>query len=138
MDTSHVLADALTHREAFYVATTRGRYSNTAYLVLDPARAVRRIADHPIDGPGDWDSWTTEQVVQAISSHSAADTSAHEAIRAEQDRVRSIRQLADEADTIASYDHEIAATELLLAVLGNKTATRSLKDSDDSPELELG
>ena len=137
VDTSHVLADALTHREAFYVAMTRGRYSNTAYLVLDPASTVRGIADHPIGGAADQDSWTTEQVAQAITSHSAADTSAHEAIRAEQDRVVSIRQLADEADTIAAYAHEIAAAELLLTVLGDKPATRSLLDSDDFPDLVL-
>ncbi len=137
VDTSHVLADALTHREAFYVAMTRGRYSNTAYLVLDPASAVRGIADHPIGGPADQDSWTTEQVAQAITSHSAADTSAHEAIRADQDRVVSIRHLADEADTIAAYAQEIAAAELLLTVLGDKPATRSLMDSDDFPDLVL-
>jgi len=70
VDTSHVLADALTQREAFYVAMTRGRYANTAYLVLDPASTVRGIVDHPVGGPADQDSWTTGQVAESITDHS--------------------------------------------------------------------
>ena len=45
-DTAHVLADAATTREAFYVAMTRGRSSNKAYLVLDPP--AHRHLDHQL------------------------------------------------------------------------------------------
>ena len=45
-DTAHVLADAAATREAFYVAMTRGRRSNQAYLVLDPP-AYRHL-DHQL------------------------------------------------------------------------------------------
>jgi conjugative relaxase-like TrwC/TraI family protein len=135
VDTSHVLADALTHREALYVAMTRGRYSNTAYLALDPANTARGISDHTIGGPADRDCWTTDQVAEAITTNSGSDRSAHEAIRAEQDRAVSIRQMADEADTIAAYAHEIAAAELLLTVLGDKPTTRTLLDDNDFPDL---
>ncbi|ACV78348.1 TrwC relaxase [Nakamurella multipartita DSM 44233] len=137
VDTSHVLADALTQREAFYVAMTRGRYRNTAYLVLDPAATVRGIVDHPIGGSADQDSWTTQQVAESISDHSSADTSAHETIRTEQDRHASIRTLADEADAIAAYAHEIAAAELLLTVFGDRPAIRRLLDDEHFPELVL-
>ncbi len=137
VDTSHVLADALTQREAFYVAMTRGRYANTAYLVLDPAATVRGIVDHPVGGPADQESWTTAQVAESITDHSSANPSAHETIRAAQDQVVSIRQLADEADAIAAYAHDIAAAELLLTIFGDRPATHALLDDDDFPELIL-
>lgn len=137
VDTSHVLADALTQREAFYVAMTRGRYANTAYLVLDSAATVRGVVDHPVGGPADQDSWTTAQVAESITDHSSAETSAHETIRAVQDQVVSIRQLADEADAIAAYAHEIAAAELLLTIFGDRPATHALLDDDDFLELVL-
>ncbi len=137
VDTSHVLADALTQREAFYVAMTRGRHSNTAYLVLDPATTVRGIVQHPIGGPADQDSWTTQQVADAITAHSSAQSTAHETIRTEQHRTESIRQLADEADAIAAYAHDIAAAELLLAAFGDRPAIRALIDTEDFTELVL-
>ncbi len=137
VDTSHVLADALTQREAFYVAMTRGRYANTAYLVLDPAATVRGTIEHPIGGPADQESWTTEQVAESITAHSAADTSAHETIRVVQDNATSIRQLADEADAIAAYAHDLAATEILLTIFGDKPAVRSLFDDEHFPDLVL-
>jgi len=47
----------------------------------------------------------------------------------------SIRQLADEADAIAAYAHEIAVAELLLTVFGDRPATRTLLDDKDFPDL---
>ncbi|HOZ60215.1 MAG TPA: MobF family relaxase, partial [Nakamurella multipartita] len=137
VDTSHVLADALTQREPFYVAMTRGRYANHAYLVLDPATTLRDRLAHPVGGPADQDAFTTQQVADAIVTHSGAATSAHEAIRVEQDQAASIRQLADEADAIAAYAHDLAAGELLLTILGDTPEVRRILDDDHFPELVL-
>jgi hypothetical protein len=137
VDTSHVLADALTQREPFYVAMTRGRHANHANLVLDPATTVRDRLAHPVGGPADQDAYTTAQVADAITSHSGAATSAHETIRAVQDKAVSIRQLADEADAIAGYAHDLAAAELLLTVLGDTPAVRRILDDDHFPDLVL-
>lgn len=137
VDTSHVLADALTQREPFYVAMTRGRHANHAYLVLDPATTVRDRLAHPVGGPADQDAFTTAQVADAITSHSGAATSAHETIQAVQDRAVSIRQLADEADAIAAYAHDLAAGELLLTVLGDTPAVRLILDDEHFPDLVI-
>jgi hypothetical protein len=59
VDTSRVLADALTQREPFYVAMTRGRYANHAYLVLDPATTLRDRLAHPVGGPADQEAFAT-------------------------------------------------------------------------------
>src|SRR6478735_5827680 len=137
VDTSHVLADALTQREPFYVAMTRGRYANHAYLVLDPATTLRDRLTHPVGGPADQDAYTTAQVAEAITAHSGAATSAHESIRAVQDRATSIRQLADEADTIAAYAHDLAAEDMLLTVLGDTPSVRRILDDEHFPDLVL-
>jgi hypothetical protein len=137
VNTSHVLADALTQRESFYVAMTRGRYANHAYLVLDPATTLRDRLTHPVGGPADQDAYTTGQVADAITAHSGAATSAHETIRAVQDQAVSIRQLADEADTIAAYAHDLAAGDMLLTVLGDTPSVRRILDDEHFPDLVL-
>ena len=45
--------------------------------------------------------------------------------------------MADEADAIAAYAHDIAAAELLLTIFGDGPATHALLDDDDFPELVL-
>ncbi|WP_052307757.1 ATP-dependent DNA helicase [Nakamurella multipartita] len=137
VDTAHVLADALTQREPFYVAMTRGRLANHAYLVLDPATTLRDRLGHPVGGPADQDAYTTAQVADAITAHTGAATSAHETIQAVQERAVSIGQLADEADAIAGYAHDQAAAELLLTVLGDTPAVRRILDDDHFPDLVL-
>ena len=129
-DTAHVLADAGTTREAFYVAMTRGRSSNKAYLVLDPP--ANRHLDHQLtSSAADSEESTRDEVLQAIATNTSGQSSAHEAIRVEQDRAGSIAQLANEAETIAAYAHEIATTELLLTTLGDTPTTdRLLQDKD--------
>lgn len=93
VDTAHVLADATTTRENFYVAMTRGAESNHAYLAVD-----RPDAAH--DGPRS--EATGLSVMAAILQHTGAELSAHEAITAEQDGWGSIAQLAAEYETIAA------------------------------------
>jgi hypothetical protein len=122
-----VLADASTTREAFYVAMTRGRHHNQAYLVLDPP--AHRHSDHPLTtSAADNEQSTRGEVLNAIATNASGQSSAHEAIRVEQDRAGSIAQLANEAETIAAYAHDLAATDLLITVLGDTPTITALLD----------
>ncbi|MEP6562843.1 MAG: hypothetical protein ABJD68_17420 [Nakamurella sp.] len=101
-DASHVLADATVAPESFYVAMTRGRRTNDAYLVLDPPRTGQGDLQHA-GGTAASEQWTRGEVLHAIATNTGAQSSAHEVIGLEQDRAGSIEQLAAEAETIASY-----------------------------------
>ncbi len=135
-DTAHVLAGAAMTRETFYVAMTRGRRNNKAYLVTDPPTSggLSEEVDVHMHGP-DGEPWTRREVVQAILANSSAARSAHEMIRDEQEALGSIAQLAAEAETIASYAHDVATTELVYAVLGDRPETQTLIDGPDFAEL---
>ncbi|KDS92395.1 hypothetical protein DHOM_11195 [Dermabacter hominis 1368] len=95
-DTAHVLVEPTTTRENLYVAMTRGRESNRAYVILD------RPDDHAAPHPGDNPDATARTVLYGVLQHSGAELSAHETITAEQDRWGSIAQLAAEYETIAA------------------------------------
>lgn len=122
-------------RETFYVAMTRGRRNNKAYLVTDPPTpgGPSEEADVYIHGP-EGEPWTRREVVQAILANSCAARSAHEMIRDEQEASGSIAQLAAEAETIASYAHDVATTEVVYAVLGDRPETQTLIDGPDFAE----
>lgn len=95
-DTAHVLVDPATTRENFYVAMTRGKHSNRAYVVLD------RPDDHAQPHPGDNPDASARSVLYGVLQHTGAELSAHETITAEQDTWGSIAQLAAEYETIAA------------------------------------
>ena len=100
-DTAHVLVEPTSTRETFYVAMTRGRHSNHAYVTLD------RADDHAQPHPGDDPHATARSVLYGILQHSAAELSAHETIVAEQEQWGSIAQLAAEYETIvAAAQHD--------------------------------
>ncbi|BDH10482.1 MobF family relaxase [Streptomyces hygroscopicus] len=75
VDTAHGLITPRTSREAAYVAATRGRTSNSAYVETDEGQTMHDVLD-----------------TVAHSSH--ASVSAHETIQAEQEREYSINTLA--------------------------------------------
>lgn len=95
-DTSHVVVTATTPRENFYVALTRGREANHAYVAID-----RPDEDHSHAHPGDNPDATARSVSFGALQHVGAELSAHQLIAAEQDRWGSIAQLAAEYETIA-------------------------------------
>ena len=100
-DTSHVLVEPTTTRENFYVAMTRGRETNRAYVVLD------QPDEHSEPHPGMNPDATARSVLYGVLQHSGAELSAHETITAEQETWGSIAQLAAEYETItaaAQYD----------------------------------
>lgn len=96
VDTAHVLVEPSSTRENVYVAMTRGRESNHAYVVLDCPD------DHAAPHPSDNEEATGRSVLYGVLQHSGAELSAHETITAEQDQWGSIAQLAAEYETIAA------------------------------------
>ncbi|NHN54342.1 relaxase domain-containing protein [Calidifontibacter sp. DB0510] len=104
-DSAHVLVESTTTRENLYVAMTRGRQSNQAYVILD------RPDDHAHPHPGDNPDATARTVLHGVLQHTGAELSAHETITAEQDTWGSIAQLAAEYETIAAVaQHDRWAT----------------------------
>lgn len=96
-DTAHALIEPGTTRENLYVAMTRGRQSNTAYVALN-----RPDDDHSTAHPGGGYEVTARSVLSGVLHHVGAELSAHRTMAAEQDAWGSVAQLAAEYDTIAS------------------------------------
>ncbi|QPE05961.1 relaxase domain-containing protein [Microbacterium schleiferi] len=97
VDASHVLADASTTRENFYVAMTRGSHTNAAYVAVDKPDPA-----HETPHPADNAEATARSVLFGVLQHVGAELSAHETITAEQEAWGSIAQLAAEYETIAA------------------------------------
>ncbi|WP_423794344.1 ATP-dependent DNA helicase [Micrococcus terreus] len=97
VDTSHVLVDASMTRENLYVALTRGRNANRAYVTID-----KPDDSHDAPHPGDDTEATARSVLFGVLQHVGAELSAHETITAEQDVWANIGQLAAEYETIAA------------------------------------
>ena len=96
VDTAHVLVEPTSTRENFYVAMTRGKQANSAYVILD------RADEHAEPYPGDNPDATGRSVLFGVLQHVGAELSAHETITAEQEHWGSIAQLAAEYETIAA------------------------------------
>lgn len=97
VDTSHVLVDLSMTRENLYVALTRGRDANRAYVATD-----QPDGSHQGPHPGDNADATGRSVLFGVLQHVGAELSAHETITAEQDAWANIGQLAAEYETIAA------------------------------------
>lgn len=97
VDTAHALVDPTMTRETFYVAMTRGRDANHAYVATDhPDESHQNLAE--VDTPP---AATAHELLLRVLAHSGAELSAHETITVEQQRWTSIAQLAAEYETIA-------------------------------------
>lgn len=94
VDTAHVVVFDNTTRENLYVAMTRGREHNHAYVIVDRADDNHRAPDG--------DDATAKSVLIGVLANSGAELSAHQRIKTEQDAWVSIAQLAAEYETIAS------------------------------------
>ncbi|MFC4245085.1 MobF family relaxase [Gryllotalpicola reticulitermitis] len=94
VDRAHaVIRSSSMTREALYVAMTRGRDSNIAYVSIDEPD----LEEHQRLGQ----DITARMVLTGILHHSGAEISAHEAITREQESWTNITQLAAEYETIA-------------------------------------
>jgi conjugative relaxase-like TrwC/TraI family protein len=96
VDTAHAMVRPLMSREVLYVAMTRGRHANTAYV------CTTTDLD---DEYGTGDQQTPREVLEAVLARTGAQLSAHETMRAEHERAGSIAQLAAEYHTIAREAH---------------------------------
>ena len=95
VDTAHAIVQPGMTRETCYVALTRGRSSNIAYVATDQPDAEHH--QHPDDA-----DVTARSVLTGVLRHVGAEPSAHETITAEQHTWTGIAQLAAEYDTIAA------------------------------------
>ena len=98
VDTAHLVVHSSSMtREAFYVAMTRGRFSNVAYVATDEAH----LEEHQHTPGHDTGEVTARTILYGVLQHQGAEKSAHETIEAEQEKWSSIAQLAAEYETIA-------------------------------------
>lgn len=109
-DTAHALIEPGTTRENLYIAMTRGRQANTAYVSVN-----RPDDDHSKRHPGDPTEATARSVLYGVLQHVGAEPSAHQTIAAEQDVWGSVAQLAAEYETIAGAAQQERWAALLLA-----------------------
>ncbi len=93
-------------RESFYVAMTRGRESNRAYIATDQ----HHLEEHQ---HRDDLHMTARSILYGILQHVGAEQSAHDTITAEQEAWGSLAQLAAEYDTIAQEAQQHRWTALL-------------------------
>jgi hypothetical protein len=84
-------------RGSLYVAMTRGREANTAYVAVDGTEPM-----HSGPHPSDAVNVTARAVLYGVLQHVGGELSAHEMLAAEQDRWGSIAQLPAEYETIAT------------------------------------
>ncbi|TFD54676.1 hypothetical protein E3T46_00760 [Cryobacterium sp. Hh11] len=96
-DTAHVVVAPSMPRENLYVAMTRGREANTAYVAVD-----RPNVAHVGPRPGDAVDVTARSILCRILQHVGAELSAHETLAAEQDAWGSVAQLAAEYEALAA------------------------------------
>ena len=122
VDTSHVLVDPSMTRENLYVAMTRGRDGNFAYVAVDAPDDAHQHP-HEIDDSQE----AARRVLFGVLNHSGAELSAHETIEREQERWGSIQQLAAEYETIATEaQHDRWATLIRASGLTDEQAEAAL------------
>lgn len=123
VDTAHVIVTPKTAREHLYVAMTRGRESNTAYVALDQPDETHAS---PLEG----DDVNARTVLYGVLQHPRVEPSAHQVITVEQETWASIAQLAAEYDTIAAVAQR-PRWEVLLRHSGlTQTQTESVISGD--------
>ncbi|MBC7592379.1 MAG: hypothetical protein H7288_00275 [Kineosporiaceae bacterium] len=134
-DTAHVVVAASMPRENLYVAMTREREANTAYVAVD-----RPDAAHVGPRPGDAADVTARSILCGILQHVGAELSAHEMLAAEQDAWGSVAQLAAEYETLAAAaQHDRWASLVRACGLSSGQASDVIKSDAFGPlTAELG
>lgn len=95
VDTSHVVVTESTTRENLYVAMTRGRDHNHAYVITEDA-------DDNHGTPDGQEVPTAREVLTGVLANVGTELSATQTIKAEQEAWGGIRQLAAELETLAA------------------------------------
>ncbi|MGW2094546.1 MobF family relaxase [Promicromonospora sukumoe] len=120
VDSAHVLVTRTTTRENLYVAMTRGRDTNRAYVGLDePSTDHNSRPD---------DQTTARTVLFGVLQHSGAELSAHQTRAAEREKWTGIAQMTAEYDVIAGLAQRERWTALAVRTFvtdGNLTSTEA-------------
>ena len=124
-DAAHVLVDSSMTRETFYVAMTRGRDANVAYVAVD-----KPDPSHGGPHPGDNDDANGRSVLYGVLQHVGAELSAHETMAVEQESWGTIAQLAAEYETIAAAAQRDRWASLVRASGLNAEQADEVIDSD--------
>ncbi|MFD5600802.1 MobF family relaxase [Leucobacter sp. NPDC058333] len=95
VDTAHTIVDSSASRETFYVAMTRGKQSNRAYVVVDENG---EMGDPAALGM----SRTWRETLEHVVMKKGGDIAAHDTLHDEAERIGSIRQLAAEYQTLTA------------------------------------
>ncbi|MGZ6583117.1 MAG: MobF family relaxase [Solirubrobacteraceae bacterium] len=117
VDTAHVVVSASTTRENLYVAMTRGRESNVAYVALDQP-------DESHQAPEDVDV-TARSVLYGVLQHTGVGLSAHQTMKLEQETCGGIARSAAELETIAAD----AQRHRFAGLLGRSGLTKAQHDA---------
>lgn len=95
VDTAHTIVDSSASRETFYVAMTRGKLSNRAYVVADEDSLEGNVASLGM-------SRTWRETLDRVVMNRGGDIAAHDTLHDEAERIGSIRQLAAEYQTLVA------------------------------------
>ncbi|WP_449279235.1 MobF family relaxase [Leucobacter sp. GX0328] len=95
VDTAHAIIDSSASRETFYVAMTRGKLSNRAYVVIDEGD---QLGDSAATGM----SRTWQETLDHVVLNRGGDIAAHDTLHDEAGRIGSLRQLVAEYHTITA------------------------------------
>lgn len=125
VDTAHVLVDPSMTRENLYVALTRGRDGNYAYVAVDAPDDAHQHP-HEVEDPEE----AARRVLFGVLNHSGAELSVHGTIEREQEKWGSIRQLAAEYETIATEAQHDRWATLIRASGLTTTQADAVLDSD--------
>lgn len=124
-DTAHVLVDSSMTRENLYVAMTRGRERNQAYVAVDRPDSI-----HNEPHPADDGEATARSVLYGVLQNVGAELSAHESLVAEQETWGTIAQLAAEYETIAAAAQRDRWASLIRASGLSETDAAAAIESD--------
>ena len=130
VDTAHALIDpAAASRELLYVALTRGRHGNHAYVIDSPDEDAEQ--HHDLAEPR-----TANERLTSVLARSDAETSATETLRLAVDEHASLSRLLSEYETIAGHAQDARWAELVENAPLAGTVTDEVFDSPYYPALE--
>lgn len=95
VDTAHTIVDSAASRETFYVAMTRGKQSNKAYILVDEENTLG-------DRESVSETRTWGEILENVITTRSSQISAHDTAKEELEVIGSMRRLLDEYNTIAS------------------------------------
>lgn len=123
VDTAHVVVTAKTVRENLYVALTRGRHANHAYVATD-------LPDDDHTPPAQ--DLTARAVLYRVLARSGAELSAHETYQAEHEKWSGLDRLVAEYEHIADVAQRPRWTRLVTVTL---TMAGKLTDAETAEAL---